>query len=113
MQNVICPGGTQDCLPCEQRIPSCAGLENGNNSFVGRDSFYIVCQDQRTLYVRECIGGKFDPLTRSCKAEPSGPDFDICKLRAFCEADLDSAACISYMYMYIESFITSNSNIVL
>ena len=79
MQNVICPASTPECLPCEQRIPSCAGLENGNNSFVGRDSFYIVCQDERTLYVRECVQGTFDPLTRSCKAVAPGPDFDICK----------------------------------
>ena len=79
MQNVICPASTPECLPCEQRIPSCAGLENGNNSFVGRDSFYIVCKDERTLYVRECVQGTFDPLTRSCKAVAPGPDFDICK----------------------------------
>jgi len=44
LQNQMCPGGAGQCAPCEQRIPSCAGLENGNNSFPGRDNFYIVCQ---------------------------------------------------------------------
>jgi len=78
LQNQVCPPGAGTCLPCEQRIPSCAGLENGNNSFVGRDNFYIVCQDERTLYVRECVGGVFDPMSRTCKL-PAGPEFDPSK----------------------------------
>lgn len=86
LQNQVCPDGQPNCLPCEQRIPSCNGLENGNNSFVGRDNFYIVCQDERTLYVRECVGGKFDPLSRSCKAPPPGPEFEINRPSKYCAA---------------------------
>ncbi|WAR27974.1 hypothetical protein MAR_013678 [Mya arenaria] len=81
IQNQACPGGAATCLPCEQRIPSCLGLENGNNSFPGRDNFHVVCQDQRTMFVRECVGETFDPLTRACKVAER---FDINRPGKFC-----------------------------
>lgn len=86
LQNQACPTGSNTCLPCEQRIPSCAGLQNGNNSFVGRDNFYVVCQDERTIFVRECVGGTFDPLSRACKEIPMGPEFDINQPIIYCTA---------------------------
>ncbi|KAK3095139.1 hypothetical protein FSP39_010723 [Pinctada imbricata] len=57
-----------NCLPCNDRIPSCKNLPDGNNTFPGidREKYYITCFRSRTLYVRTCDRGVFDPVTRNC-----------------------------------------------
>ena len=49
--------------------PSCVGLPNGRNAFLGRENQpdYIVCENDRTMAITKCPGGNnFDPIDRKC-----------------------------------------------
>lgn len=63
-------------LPCEERSPSCEGMRDGNNTFIGRElsPFYISCFKERTLSVGICRYGVYDPNLRFCTTE-----LDPCK----------------------------------
>lgn len=70
--NQRCPGDVPNCVPCEERLPSCIGYSNGNHSFPTRNEYYVVCQDERTLSVQSCEPGIFDKALRRCSVS-----FDI------------------------------------
>lgn len=60
------------CIPCMVRFPSCKGLPDGMNPWVGREysPYYVLCQDERAIYHGRCDGSKgpqlFDPEKRMC-----------------------------------------------
>lgn len=68
--------GPMCALPCEERSPSCEGMRDGNNTFIGRElsPFYISCFKERTLSVGICRYGVYDPNLRFCTTE-----LDPCK----------------------------------
>ena len=59
------------CVPCEERIPSCMSLPDGNNAISGKEytAYYADCYFNRTMMVRKCNGGFFDPDLRICVKE--------------------------------------------
>ncbi|KAL5005503.1 hypothetical protein ScPMuIL_018959 [Solemya velum] len=77
--NQRCPGDVPNCVPCEERLPSCIGYSNGNHSFPTRNEYYVVCQDERTLSVQSCEPGIFDKALRRCSVS-----FDIKRPSAYC-----------------------------
>ena len=54
------------------RFPSCKGLPDGLNPWVGREysPFFVLCEQQRPLYHGQCDNSKgtqlFDPVKRVC-----------------------------------------------
>lgn len=68
--------GPMCALPCEERSPSCEGMRDGNNTFIGRElsPFYISCFKERTLSVGICRYGVYDPNLGFCTTE-----LDPCK----------------------------------
>lgn len=62
------------CIPCNVRFPSCRGLPNGLNPWVGREysPYFVLCEKQRSLYHGECPTAQgtqlFDPVNRVCAA---------------------------------------------
>ncbi|KAK3589928.1 hypothetical protein CHS0354_034946 [Potamilus streckersoni] len=87
MQNHICPVGIPNCAPCEQRLPSCANLPVGNNSFPGREDMYLECQDGRTIAAKKCPGsGKFNATKKTCQ-ESKVLQFDYINPNPFCQAN--------------------------
>ena len=44
------------CIPCHVRFPSCKGLPNGLNPWVGREGspYYAVCSNERVVYHDMC-----------------------------------------------------------
>ncbi|XP_076448103.1 uncharacterized protein LOC143284878 [Babylonia areolata] len=57
------------CIPCHVRFPSCKGLPDGLNPWVGRDysPFYVLCLEGRVLFQGRCEGPQlFDPEKRMC-----------------------------------------------
>ncbi|XP_061184903.1 uncharacterized protein LOC133192909 isoform X1 [Saccostrea echinata] len=87
IQNEFCPPGQPNCKPCRERIPSCRGLPNGNNTAPGHEggSIYITCFNNRTIFVRTCEGGVFDPITRSCVS--AAPEISPANPEAFCQVN--------------------------
>lgn len=70
LQNQCRPGDLA-CVPCAERLPSCVGRENGNNTFPGRDmsDTFVICWEGRTVSVETCPEGYFDPKQRKCRTE--------------------------------------------
>lgn len=60
------------CIPCNVRFPSCRGLPDGLNPWVGREysPYYVLCEKQRSLYNGSCDNSRstqiFDPEKRVC-----------------------------------------------
>ena len=73
VQNEFCPAGQTTCKPCRERIPSCNGLPNGNNTYPGQAGgpLYITCYNDRTIFVRTCEQGVFDPNVKACVTSAS------------------------------------------
>nr|XP_022322146.1 uncharacterized protein LOC111123822 isoform X3 [Crassostrea virginica] len=67
LQN-LCTGKSTHCTPCTERLPSCIGLPNGMNPIMESlwKKDYIECKDNRTLAVKVCTNGVFDPYKREC-----------------------------------------------
>lgn len=63
-----CPSTNTSCVPCADRLPSCVGLPNGQNSFAGQiwSPYYVDCVDNRTYTVHYCRHGWFHPVQRIC-----------------------------------------------
>jgi hypothetical protein len=63
-----CKPGT-DCEPCEQRLPSCIGKLDGNNTITGRELTpdYVVCFMNRTVSVETCPVGYFSSSIGECR----------------------------------------------
>lgn len=63
-----CKPGT-DCEPCEQRLPSCIGKLDGNNTITGRELTpdYVVCFMNRTVSVETCPAGYFSSGIGDCR----------------------------------------------
>lgn len=66
-----CPPNYPGCQPCEERLPSCVSLPDGNNPFPGRPSseFYIQCFQNRTVSVEACQVSQYDHSIRSCSPQ--------------------------------------------
>lgn len=56
------------CIKCPLRLPSCIGLQDGNNTFPTRlwKPDYIKCYKNRTLDIRKCADGYFHPNVKNC-----------------------------------------------
>ncbi|XP_071083539.1 uncharacterized protein [Haliotis cracherodii] len=60
------------CLPCIERFPSCTGLPDGLNPWIGREGspYYVVCRGERVVYSGHCgslLGLQmFDATKKSC-----------------------------------------------
>lgn len=67
LQN-LCTGKNKNCQPCTERLPSCIGLPNGFNPIMESlwKKDYIECKDNRTIAVKSCTNGVFDPYNREC-----------------------------------------------
>ncbi|XP_065924132.1 uncharacterized protein [Magallana gigas] len=87
IQNELCPVGQTTCKPCRERIPSCNGLPNGNNTYPGQPGgpLYITCFNDRTIFVRTCEAGIYDPIVKSCVSIAS--EINPANPRAFCDAN--------------------------
>ncbi|XP_071165550.1 uncharacterized protein [Mytilus edulis] len=94
-QNLICRDPT-NCIPCDQRFPSCYGMPDGNHPFPNQPNKYIVCLSDRTLRTETCKLGQFDPLTGSCsvKFDPSNPQA-FCNLNSRAKVE-DPTSCAIY-----------------
>ncbi|XP_046372857.2 uncharacterized protein LOC124146560 [Haliotis rufescens] len=61
------------CIPCHVRYPSCNGLQDGMNSWVGREwsPFFVVCEQGRVVYKGQCDETNaqelFNPEKRACE----------------------------------------------
>ena len=67
-----CPlDGDIGCVPCEERQPSCVGLADRYNAIPGKEytAFYVDCYLNRTMTVKKCDTGFFDPDLRMCLQE--------------------------------------------
>ncbi|KAL3884668.1 hypothetical protein ACJMK2_024786 [Sinanodonta woodiana] len=77
----LCHSTNSSCLPCPERLPSCIGLPDGANRFVGREwkSEYVTCYMNRTMEISQCSKGEyFHPKERKCKTsviKVDVPDF--------------------------------------
>nr|XP_022335507.1 uncharacterized protein LOC111132108 [Crassostrea virginica] len=76
-----------NCPVCELENPSCEGLPDGKNAFLGREQtpWYIECRGERTINKLTCPGGNnFDTVERRCLGEqgvastlfPEKPPYD-------------------------------------
>lgn len=64
-----------NCPVCELEHPSCEGLPDGKNAFLGREQtpWYIECLGERTINTLTCPGQNiFDPVERRCLGEDIG-----------------------------------------
>lgn len=70
-----CWRGTH-CIPCNVRYPSCRGMPNGLNPWVGREPspYFVLCRQERTLSQGQCANSKgpqlFDAVKRICVKTP-------------------------------------------
>ncbi|KAK3583070.1 hypothetical protein CHS0354_004015 [Potamilus streckersoni] len=77
----LCHSTNSSCLPCSERLPSCIGLPDGVNPFVGREwkSEFVTCYMNRTMEISQCSKGEyFHPKERKCKTsliKVDVPDF--------------------------------------
>jgi hypothetical protein len=70
-----------NCPVCELENPSCEGLPDGKNAFLGREqtSWYIECRKERTVNRMTCPGSNnFDPINRRCLGEENISKFQCC-----------------------------------
>ncbi|XP_069104084.1 LOW QUALITY PROTEIN: uncharacterized protein [Argopecten irradians] len=82
LQNKCVPTpGSAACVPCAERLPPCIGRPDGNNTFPGRENtpYFITCFKNRTIFVRTCEQGYFDPISKMCQFE-----IDTTNPRPFC-----------------------------
>ncbi|XP_076435324.1 uncharacterized protein LOC143275235 [Babylonia areolata] len=58
------------CPVCEERLPSCVGLPDGNRVYPGRlfSPWFVRCDTGRTMAIVRCVNAFFDPLTNKCRA---------------------------------------------
>lgn len=63
-----CERNSADCVPCEDRLPSCINLPDNNNPYPGKldSEYYIKCYRNRTVSVEACQVSKYNPATREC-----------------------------------------------
>ncbi|XP_041349873.1 peritrophin-1-like [Gigantopelta aegis] len=60
------------CIPCNVRYPSCKGLPDGLNPWVGREvsPYFVVCNNNRTVYQGQCHQDNsyylFDAVKKTC-----------------------------------------------
>ena len=66
-QNQCAPGDVT-CPKCPDRLPTCVGLPDGDNLFIGREwkPDYAVCYKNRTIELKKCTKGYFHPTKRAC-----------------------------------------------
>ncbi|WAR05418.1 hypothetical protein MAR_020787 [Mya arenaria] len=76
-----CSSVDANCVPCNLRLPDCRNLPNGDNAIPGMlwSLNYISCQSNRTVEVKRCRTGVFDPNIHSC-SNNVGPNHinDLC-----------------------------------
>lgn len=63
-----CELNSANCVPCEDRLPSCINLPDNNNPYPGKldSEYYIKCYRNRTVSVEACQVSKYNPVTRQC-----------------------------------------------
>ncbi|XP_052252894.1 uncharacterized protein LOC127859481 isoform X5 [Dreissena polymorpha] len=76
-----CPTSDPACVPCPTRLPDCQGRPDGDNGIPGMlwSLNYVRCQGNRTVEVKRCTQGVFDPNIRACSSN-IGPSHinDLC-----------------------------------
>lgn len=68
-----CEQNSANCVPCEDRLPSCINLPDNNNPYPGKldSEYYIKCYRNRTVSVEACQVSKYNPATRQCSENVS------------------------------------------
>lgn len=63
-----CDAADTACTPCEDRMPSCVGLPDGDNMYPGKpmSELYVNCSMDRTISMKKCQRGLFDQSTKQC-----------------------------------------------
>lgn len=76
-----CELNSANCVPCEDRLPSCINLPDNNNPYPGKldSEYYIKCYRNRTVSVEACQVSKYNPVTRQCSE-----NFSPVNLEKFC-----------------------------
>ena len=66
----LCPNGNTTCKRCNERLPSCVGLADGNNAMPLKlwTSSYVVCLKNRSIEIKRCKKGLFDPNMKACSS---------------------------------------------
>ncbi|KAL4228860.1 hypothetical protein ACF0H5_011900 [Mactra antiquata] len=79
----LCDPLDTGCTPCQDRLPSCVGLSDGDHAFPNRQwsSQYITCRQNRTDSVSQCPMGYFNPVLRKC-----GSNVDKSNIPSYCSA---------------------------
>ncbi|KAJ8316015.1 LOW QUALITY PROTEIN: hypothetical protein KUTeg_006029 [Tegillarca granosa] len=64
----LCRESNTSCTSCHDIMPSCVGLPNGYNAYPRREwsEHYIVCNKNRTLDIKTCDEGIFNPKQGRC-----------------------------------------------
>lgn len=68
-----CELNSANCVPGEDRLPSCINLPDNNNPYPGKldSEYYIKCYRNRTVSVEACQVSKYNPATRQCSENVS------------------------------------------
>uniref|UniRef100_A0A8W8J0X8 Chitin-binding type-2 domain-containing protein n=1 Tax=Magallana gigas TaxID=29159 RepID=A0A8W8J0X8_MAGGI len=68
-----CEQNSANCVPGEDRLPSCINLPDNNNPYPGKldSEYYIKCYRNRTVSVEACQVSKYNPATRQCSENVS------------------------------------------
>lgn len=69
---VTCSPSDPFCVPCQDKLPSCVGLPDGDHPFPSRlwKPDYITCYQNRTILpTKKCPKGYFHPLYENCTEE--------------------------------------------
>lgn len=67
-QQNLCNNSDPTCVPCPSRLPSCKGKPDGLNPFPNQlwNPPYIECFKNRTIDIKKCSTGYFNPRMRKC-----------------------------------------------
>lgn len=81
LQNHCQPNSNSSCVACEDRLPSCKTLKDGNNPYPDRpiSEYYINCVQNRTVSVEACQVSRYDPVRRKCSTtiDPGMYNFNL------------------------------------
>lgn len=66
--NMVCLVGQMICKLCRECILLCNGFLNGNNMYFGQlgGFLYIICFNDRIIFVRICEVGIYDLIVKLC-----------------------------------------------